>query len=186
MCWLSGWLAGSPHRAPPAHLSTEQSDRSRAGTTLHASISTMHVLNPAVFTLKSLSHHLCCCSNVTFSTLVTKATSHRVWHQPLFRKFSIKWIANYKHLSLYAVRTLIPKVQCSAAGCGAPLVMTWTWWWNTVCCLSSTMEIGSCSATLEPTLSASLFAPLIRPHHLYSTLSPLVTGKDFTGVSTNP
>lgn len=68
--------------------------------------------------------------------------------------------------------------RCSAAACGVPLEMIWTRYWSTVFYLSSTLEIGSCSHMLAPTVWVNHCAPPLTHHHpLCTTSSPLETGK---------
>lgn len=78
---------------------------------------------------------------------------------------------------LLLTRTHQRRRRCSAAACGGPQGTTWTRWWNTVCCQSSTSETGSYSARRAPTAWVSLSVAPWTPHHHLCTMSyPLETG----------
>ncbi len=92
------------------------------------------------------------------------------------------WILNQRPL-LCISRVHPWMLQCSAAACGVPLEMTWTRWWSTVCCLSSTSVTGSCSPKQGRTAWVSLSAaPLTHHHPLYTMSFPLGTGKELSGI----
>ena len=92
----------------------------------------------------------------------------------MIRALMLSWLVNKS----VCVRTPPWMLRCSAAACGAPLQTTWTRWWSTACCLSSTSETGWPSPRQGPTPWGSPSAP--PPTHqrpLCTTSSPPGTGK---------
>lgn len=85
----------------------------------------------------------------------------------------------FNHNSLLCGGKSPPRMLlCSAAACGVRPGTTWTRWWSTACCLSSTPETGSCSPTRGPTVRAIHCArPPTPPHPLSITSSPPQTGR---------
>lgn len=92
----------------------------------------------------------------------------------MIKALMLSWLVNKS----MCVRTPPWMLRCSAAACGAPLQTTWTRWWSTACCLSSTSETGWPSPRQGPTPWDSPSAPpLTHQRPLCTTSSPPGTGK---------